>query len=51
MPRHLRLLSAGLGSFTLAVATSGLLASTVPAKAFPTPSLSPIAQGSALSVE
>lgn len=51
MPRHLRLLSAGLGSFTLALATSGLLASTAPAEAFPQSSLSPIAQGSALSVE
>ena len=49
MPRHLRLLSAGLGSLTLALATSGLLASTAPAEAFP--QLSPIAQGSALSVE
>ena len=51
MPRHLRLLSAGLGSLTLALATSGLLASTAPAEAFPQSSLSPIAQGSALSVE
>ena len=49
MPRHLRLLSAGLGSLTLALATSGLLASTAPAEAFP--QLIPIAQGSALSVE
>ena len=51
MPRHRRLLSAGLGSLTLALATSGLLASTAPAEAFPQSSLSPIAQGSALSVE
>ena len=41
MPRHLRLLSAGLGSFTLALATSGLLASTAPAKAFPSTALAP----------
>ena len=47
MPRHLRLLSAGL----LAMATSGLLASPASGQAVSNPQPKAIAQGSALSVD
>jgi len=47
MPRHLRLLSAGL----LALATSGLLASPASGQAVSNPQPKAIAQGSALSVD
>ncbi|MGA0997863.1 MAG: DUF3887 domain-containing protein, partial [Vulcanococcus sp.] len=47
MPRHLRLLSAGL----LAMATSGLMATPASGEAFSNPQPKAIAQGSALSVD